>query len=163
MRKFKLTLIVGGLMLPGAMLASPVSATSIGNEGCTPGYWKNHTDNWFENDDKPIKVEKTLAGAGFSPKSVKRNDTLLMALRYHGGRGPDGAERILLRAAAAAWLNAAHEGLGYPYRRNNTEWNDAPLYIVKSVNDAIQSGSRAKMLDLATVLDDANNLGCPLN
>ena len=23
-------------------------AVNIGNEGCTPGYWKNHQDNWEE-------------------------------------------------------------------------------------------------------------------
>jgi hypothetical protein len=158
MRRLKLTLIVGGLMLPGAMLASPVGATNIGNEGCTPGYWKNHTDNWFEDVGVPIPATKTLAGAGYAPSSVPGTDTLLMALSYHGGPGAAGAERILLRAAAAAWLNAAHEGLGYPYRRNND-----PLNIVASVNAAIASGDRATMLALATLLDDANNLGCPLN
>ncbi len=158
MRKLKLTLVVGGLLLPGAVLASPVSATNIGNEGCTPGYWKNHTDNWFEDVGVSIPVSKTLGGAGFKPKNVDKSDTLLTALQYHGGRGAAGAERILLRAAAAAYLNAAHEGLGYPYRRNND-----PLNIIESVNDAIASGNRARMLALATVLDDANNLGCPLN
>lgn len=158
MRRITLILIAGGLMLPGALAASPVSATNIGNEGCTPGYWKNHTDNWFEDVGVPIPITKTLAGAGYEPESVPGTDTLLAALQYHGGRGAAGAERILLRAAAAAWLNAAHEGLGYPYRRNND-----PLNIVQSVNDAIATGDRATMLALATVLDDANNLGCPLN
>jgi hypothetical protein len=145
-------------MLPGALTASPVDATNIGNQGCTPGYWKNHTDNWFEDVDIPIPVTKTLAGAGFVPAIRPGSDTLLMALRYRGGRGLAGAERILLRAAAAAWLNAAHEGLGYPYRRNAP-----PLNIVASVNASIASGSRAQMISLARQLDTANNLGCPLN
>jgi len=153
-----ITLVVGGLMLPGALAASPVSATNSGNEGCTPGYWKNHTDNWFEDDVTPIPVSKTLTSAGFLPSSVPGSHTLLMALEYHGGPGAAGAERILLRAAAAAWLNAAHEGLGYPYRRDGD-----PGDIVNSVNTAIGSGNRAQMIALATLLDDANNLGCPLN
>lgn len=63
-----------------------------------------------------------------------------------------------MRAAVAAWLNAANEGLGFPMRR----WSD-PGNIVPSVNMAIASGDRATMLDLAAILDDANNLGCPLN
>jgi len=158
MRRALLTLLVGGLMLPGALAASPVGAINIGNEGCTPGYWKNHTDNWFEDVGKPIPVTKTLGGAGYVTSSVPGTDTLLMALRYRGGPGPEGAERILLRAAAAAWLNAAHEGLGYPYRRYKDPGN-----IVASVNAAIASGNRAQMISLAGLLDDANNLGCPLN
>ncbi len=158
MRKALLTALVGGLMLPGALAASPVGATNIGNEGCTPGYWKNHTDNWFEDAERPIPTTKTLANAKFVTSSALAGDTLLDALRYRGGRGPEGAERILLRAAAAAWLNAAHEGLGYPFRRFNNPGN-----IVETVNAAIASGNRAQMLALATVLDDANNLGCPLN
>jgi hypothetical protein len=154
MRRSFIAAIAAGLMLPAAFIASPASATNIGNEGCTPGYWKNHTDNWFEDVGVPIPVTKTLQGALFAPVSVPGSDTLLMALGYKGGPGAAGAERILLRAAAAAYLNAAHEGLGYPYRRVN---------FVPEVNAAIASGDRATMLALATLLDDANNLGCPLN
>jgi len=53
----------------------------------------------------------------------------------------------------AAWLNAAHERLGYPLRRNE---------FVAEVNAAIASGDRQTMLDLAAELDSLNNLGCPL-
>jgi hypothetical protein len=150
--------ISAALLLPVALIASPAEATNIGNEGCTPGYWKNHTENWFDDPAIPMDAtKKTLAKAGFVT-TTHDNDLMLTALSYPGGRGAEGAERILLRAAAAAWLNAAHEGVGYPYRRFNDPGN-----IVATVNAAIASGDRDTMLALATLLDDANNLGCPLN
>ena len=146
------------LLVPLALIGSPAQATNIGNEGCTPGYWKNHTENWFDDPAIPMDASsKTLAKAGFET-TTHDGDLLLDALSYAGGPGAAGAERILLRAAAAAWLNAAHEGVGYPFRRFNDPGN-----FVAAVNDAIVSGNRATMLALATTLDNANNLGCPLN
>jgi hypothetical protein len=160
MRKAFIWTIVGSAILPIAALSSgSVGATNIGNEGCTPGYWKNHTDNWFEDVGQPINsTTKTLAKAGFVTVHSNGADLLLTALSYQGGPGAAGAERILLRAAAAGWLNAAHEGLGYPWRRNNDPGN-----LVATVNAAIQSGNREAMLALAAEIDGLNNLGCPLN
>jgi len=83
---------------------------------------------------------------------------MLQALGAKGGSGKTGAAEILVRAASAAYLNAAHEGVGYPYRRFTSPFN-----IQLKVNAALASLSRSKMLSLATTLDDANNLGCPLN
>jgi hypothetical protein len=136
-------------------LASPVSASNIGNEGCTPGYWKNHTTNWEEyTPSTQLKTIFTFPAslAGFG------DQTLLTALQGGGGPGVDGATRILMRAASAAVLNAAHEGVGYPYRRF-----DEPFNIVAKVNAALASLDRQTMLTLAATLDAANNLGCPLN
>ena len=42
------------------------------------------------------------------------NNTLLDALNYGGGSGVTGGARILLRAAVAALLNAAHPDIDYP-------------------------------------------------
>ena len=140
----------------GAMagLAGTASADNIGNQGCTPGYWKNHTDNWEEHtpgSSFAAEFGTALAGTSFA------NVTFLQALQGGGGSGLDGARAILLRAAAAAFLNAAHEDVGYPYRR----YND-PFDIQSRVKAALESGNRQTMLDLASQLDQANNLGCPL-
>ncbi len=51
-------------------------------------------------------------------------------------------------------LNAAHDGLGYPLRRGQ---------IIRSVNAALASGDRTRILELARELDRMNNLGCPLS
>lgn len=137
----------------GLLLALPAQATNIGNEGCTPGYWKNHTTNWEE-----IAPTTTIGSRGWiAPDSALAGYTswtFLQALQGGGGPGLDGAARILLRAASAAYLNAAHEGVGYPYRRAAMR----PL-----LQAAFASGDRATMLALASQLDDANNLGCPLH
>ena len=83
------------------------------------------------------------------------------ALDAQGGTDLKGAAEILFRAGAAAWLNAAHEGLGYPYRRFYQGLDGRPS-LIYLMNSTLQSGSRWKMLKLATKLDQANNLGCPL-
>ena len=139
-------------------VASPANATSVGNEGCTPGYWKNHTANWQEyQTTTPLSSLFTFPTALNSFGSV----TMLSALDGSGGPGVSGATTILMRAATAAYLNAAHEGLGYPYRRDPI--NPALFSIRKAVNDALASQNRQTILALATLLDNANNLGCPLN
>lgn len=146
--------LVAGLILPLASMAPGAQATNIGSEGCTPGYWKNHTDNWEEtNPDALVKWIYSSAA-----DTALGNATLLDALQGGGGPGVEGAQKILLRAAVAAWLNAAHEGLGYPLRR----FVD-PGMIKDTVNAALDSGDRRTMLRLARYLDDLNNLGCPLN
>lgn len=158
MRTF-ITMLATASLAAGLAVSAPATGTTIGNEGCTPGYWKNHTDNWLEDEFTMISPTRPIyAGGAFYVTAPLRGDTFLQALSYQGGPGKAGAERILLRAAAAAFLNAAHEGVGYPYRR----YTD-PLAIVPTVSDAIRSGDRERMLALATQLDTANNLGCPLN
>ncbi len=153
--RFVATSLVVAVSTSLAVGVPAASANITGNEGCTPGYWKNHTQNWEEyapSDtlDLPFDFPDSLA--------QYRTVTLDDALALRGGKGVDGAAQILLRAATAAVLNAAHEGVGYPYRRFK-----APFNIVSKVNAALASGDRQRMLELAQTLDAANNLGCPLN
>lgn len=155
-KKFAASVLVAAVAA-GSALAVPASATNIGHEGCTPGYWKNHTDNWQES--RP----DSLFGAKFvDARTNVASKTMLQALDGGGGPGADGAALILARAAAAAWLNAAHEGLGYPWRRTSTGLDGRPP-LVPTVNAAFASGDRATMLGLASTLDSDNNLGCPLS
>ncbi len=134
------------------------NAVEIGYEGCTPGYWKNHTDNWQEmKTDRLFGVVYTSAAP-----TVVGGLTFLEALSAKGGSGVDGAAGILARAAAAAYLNAAHEGVGYPWRRL-TDGKDGRPPLVATVNAAYASGDRATMLALASRLDTDNNLGCTLS
>ena len=81
-------------------------------------------------------------------------NSLLQALQGGGGPGLEGGARILLRAAVAALLNAAHPDVDYP--RTTAQ-------ILADVNSALTSGNRNTMLNLATALDNDNNIGCPLN
>ena len=134
---------------------SAAVAENIGNEGCTPGYWKNHTDNWQEyTPNSQIGFNWTLPPELSEFSTV----TFLEALNFGGGPGIEGAAQILFRAAVAANLNAAHEGVGYPYRRFQEPGN-----LQEQINAALASLDRETMLNLAAELDRANNLGCPLN
>ncbi len=156
-----------------AAAAVPTGAENIGNEGCTPGYWKNHPEAWQEYAPTATLGTGTTALFRFiggpnamddAPAAVAQyaGTSAIDALRFHGGGGVDGAARILLRAAVAAWLNAAHEGVGYPLRRWSTSELTGEQALIISIDDALDSGDRATMLDLAARLDAANNGGCPL-
>lgn len=168
-----------------AGFAQSAGATANGDtQGCTPGYWKNHTSNWQEYTSATtlshMLASLQITGGHYvftdytfpAKLGTYGSTTMAAALALKGGPGVDGAAQILLRAATAAYLNAAYdvvpggsEGLFYPYRR----WQDTTINGVtypglrRSVTAALDSLDRAAMLDLATALDNANNLGCPLS
>ena len=166
------------LVAAGGVLAAPSSATEVGNsQGCTPGFWKNHQP-W-----KPAYVQSAYtADTELSDLFAKRNApppftftpyqfpaelasfnamTMDQALQGGGGPGLAGATTILVRAATAAYLNADAE-IAYPYRRWTTGF-DGLASLQSLVTAAVSSKDRATILALATTLDNANNLGCPLS
>jgi len=164
------------VLAASAFAIAPASAVSGGNtQGCTPGFWKNHTpwSSYVQGGYEPgttvayMLRERTSPGV-FGPDytfpsalSSFQSVTMGTALNGGGGSGVTGAATILLRAGTAAWLNADAE-IAFPYRRWTTGFNgEAPLQ--KLITDALNSGSRDTMLALATKLDNANNLGCPLS
>lgn len=141
---------LGALRVP---LPAPGEEPPGDTTGCTPGYWKNHTASWSGTGWTPGQtVGSAFSGASAFPSLASQ--TLLQALQGGGGPGALGGATILLRAAVAALLNAGHGGVEYP--RTTAE-------ILADVNAALSSGNRNTMLNLATALDNDNNLGCPLN
>ena len=142
---------LGVLRLP--MPVGPGEEPPTGDAGCTPGYWKNHTDSWADTGYSPGQTTGSVfSGASAFPTLAAQS--LLSSLQGGGGSGTLGAARILLRAAVAALLNAAHPDVEYP--RTTAE-------ILTDVNAALGSNNRNTMLALAAELDSDNNLGCPLN
>ncbi len=156
MRSSRIAIGTAAAVFAAVCAAAPAAqATNIGTEGCTPGYWKNHTESWEEYwPTMRLKYLFTLP----AELSAYADVTMLQALSFKGGSGNDGAARILLRAAVAAHLNAAHEGVGYPYRRAKLPGN-----LRATIDAALASGDREQMLQVAAWLDEANNLGCPLS
>ena len=142
-------------LVAAAAPAFNVAAVTTGNQGCTPGYWKNHTDNWEEYSPT------TKVGMLFGSTIPQANDTFLQALNYGGGSDINGARQILLRAAVASTLNAAHEGLGFAWRRFSGP--PAPSGFVAVVKNLLAGTDRAAMISYAAQLDKLNNSGCPLN
>lgn len=125
----------------------------LGSQGCTPGYWKNHTDSWPAAGYSPgQKVQSVFAQAALYPSLG--SDTLHGALSFKGGSTLEGAAGNLLRASVASLLDASHPGVNYPR---------TPASVISDVNAALASGNRDTMLSLASEIDADNNLGCPLN
>jgi hypothetical protein len=124
-----------------------------GDEGCTPGYWKNHPNAWSVTGYSQLQMVQSVFGAAAGYGSIG-TASLREALAFNGGRGAEGAARILLRAAVASLLNAAHPDVDFPWSGGD---------ITADVNEALDSGDRDTMLGLASQLDWDNNLGCPLN
>jgi len=122
--------------------------TQIGDEGCTPGFWKNHLDEWSI-------VPTLLLRNVFDVTPTKGDDrTLEDALSFKGGKSEAGAERILLRAGVAALLNAASMDVAAPQTADD---------VVGKVNAAIDLGDRQTMIEIAEELDENNNLVCPFD
>lgn len=128
----------------------PPPPPPTGDQGCTPGYWKqpHHFDSWPAGVTPATSFESIFG-------NIPGDDLpFLFALDGGGGPGIAGALSILRRAAAAAYLNAASNGVHYGL---------SPAQVVAQVYNAATSGHRGTILDLATTLDQLNNKGCPLN
>jgi hypothetical protein len=121
-------------------------------EGNTPGFWKRHLDAW-----KPTGLSPNmLVGDYFViPASLSdlADDSLLQALKYKGGKGPEAKARILLRAAVAGLLNFYHPEVNYIYRYVDLQW---------LVNYPISRFNEDMMISNKDLIDDQNNLGSNL-
>jgi hypothetical protein len=113
-----------------------------GDEGCTPGYWRQtqHFDSWtgYEPTDNFETVFEV--DASFDPHS------LLDAVRLGSG-----GENALARHAVAALLNAASSDVDYEYSVSE---------VKDMVQEAYETGNFEHFKDL---LADQNEAGCPLN
>lgn len=124
----------------------------IGNEGGTPGYWKNNANKkgasaWGPTGLSPSQTVASVfaATAGTSYGS----QTLLQALG-NGGGGID----ALLRHAVAGLLNALHP---------NVHYSIYSTQLILQVNAAIYSGNSSTIKSLQTTLDGYNNKTHPLD
>jgi len=98
-------------------------------------------------------VSSVFSQAGSAPYTSLGSATLLQGLAFQGGSDLVGKAEILLRAAIAAVLNAAHPDISYPYSVSQ---------IQSWVNGALDSQNEGAIVTLAGQLDAANNLGCPI-
>jgi hypothetical protein len=122
-------------------------------QGCTPGYWKNHTDSWPATGYKTWQSIKSVFPEADDYSGI-RGKSLHQALYFGGGGSTEDAAKILLRAAVAGLLDSAHPGVNYPR---------STASLIADVDSALGSHSRSTMLSLASAIDADNNLGCPLN
>lgn len=107
-------------------------------EGCTPGYWKNHTEMW-PSPYKPSDSFSDIFGV-----VLQKDYTLIQALNLGGGANFG----KILRHGTAALLSAAHPGVHYPYTVEQ---------VIQIVKDAL-GGNKYAIEALVT----ANEYGCPI-
>jgi hypothetical protein len=139
-------------------------------QGCTPGYWKNNPKDGPDPDDlndwpSPYlptdlisSVFTNLPSEFYDLDGEQGEDTLMDALKYHGGPGLRGAVRNLMRHAVAALLNAAHPCINYQI--------STPQGVINAVEDLFDDPtppSRWQVLSLKNNFDEWNNAGCPCN
>jgi hypothetical protein len=126
-----------------AILATPTVAFAWGGtEGCTPGFWKNHPEDWAETGLSPNdSVEETFG------IEIGNDKTLMQALKTGGG-----GANALLRHAVAALLNS----LTYP----DVDYKYEPDEVIEKVQDAF-SGERS-FQSVKNQLELQNEKGCPL-
>ena len=124
--------------LDDLMFFVPTTPPGGGGEGCTPGYWKNHTDRWVGY--APSDSFNTVFGV-----SAAGNPTLLEAASAGGG-----GATALGRHAVAALLNAAH---------GDVDSGQTTADVIALVQSAYNSGDFEAAKD---TLEDINEQGCPL-
>lgn len=125
--------------------------------GRTPGFWKNHPEDWqsgytpTSNIQDVFSVPSSLLSGGILDlDGNKLKDTLMAGLNYKGGSALNGAAQILLRAAVAALLNEVYYGADYPAATSVSD-------LITQVNTVLATANRTNYLALATVLDKWNN------
>jgi len=118
-----------------------------GEQGCTPGYWKNSPGCWEcyapgDSFEAIFGVDVTLRGKG---KSTIGAPTLMQALNANGG-----GINALARHAVAALLNACDGDIDYPMSEGQ---------IIAAVQAAVAVGE-PDISELMDELADYNELGC---
>ena len=121
--------------------------------GCTPGFWKNHTDCWacYNPTDKLWTVFEEVNDPNYGSLADK---TLLQALYFKGGKTVKAKARILLRQAVAALLNACDPNFDYPL---------TVAGVIEKVNDALATLNKREILSTKRELAGYNQIGCGIN
>lgn len=130
---------------PSSRALDEVTMADLAPEPCGPGFWKNAetSDAWDPTGYAPDQ----LIGQLFDGADPYSNYQLADALQFGGARGVNGGKVILLRAAVAGILNAAHPDIGYELSVGD---------LTDEVEAALASGQRKAMLALANELDAFN-------
>ena len=129
-------------------------------EGCTPGFWKTHNEDPFW-PQPPFKGTPLTFAFTFNrvpdPENVNAlgSQSFQMALEFPGGSSLQAKARIMLRAAAAAYLNALTFALPNP----EPHYPLTPAQVVALVDAELLGGDATSMIILAENLDGKNNLG----
>ena len=149
------TIATALLLLSLTALPTPADGNDVPFEGCTPGYWKNHTERWdgTGGDDLTISVRWHDAFNmffGVTPaQSGYPNTATLFDAASAGGGG-----LIALGRHAAAGAASADAVINYTY---------TPDEVVAIYRDGVAAARGPLDVDSAKgLLEAANQAGCPL-
>jgi hypothetical protein len=123
---------------------TPSSTPPPPPQGCTLGYWKNHTYGWPSPYTTSTRLSTIFSSSALNYYGMG-NSTLLDALNNTGN---DVHARNVMRQAAAAVLNIRKFGTRYQYTLTQ---------LVTQVNNALNSHNAATQDALTTSLDTANS------
>jgi hypothetical protein len=141
-----------------SMTAVSFTANSFaheGNDGCTPGFWKNKLEFW------PVSTSTTFAEAFGVAIPGKEDLTLLQALNLGGG-----GVNALLRAGAAGYLNSVYEST---HGEEEFNYPKSTSTVIRDVLDGLDptyelwpNDNDNDLEARKNTLDAANNLGGPI-
>ena len=132
-----------------AVCSALCGCNAVGNQGCTPGYWKQpqHFSDWTDPYDPTDLFSEHFENA-FPGK------TLLTVLSQPASSPPGpNALNSLGRHTVAALLNAANRNVNFGF---------TPQQVIDMFN-AVFPGTDAEYLALKNIFAAANEAGCPLN
>jgi uncharacterized repeat protein (TIGR01451 family) len=125
--------------------------------GRTPGYWKNHPEDWNSGYSPNGFIQDVftvpsgyLSGGVLDLDKNGSKDKLIDGLAYRGGTGLSGGAQIMFRAAIAALLNEAYYGADYPGA-------ESPTALIALVNSKLVLLNRAQLILLGGYYDFWNN------
>jgi hypothetical protein len=133
-------------------------------EGCTLGYWKNHTDSWegfatTDSFDAVFGVTSHIDPPG--PGGAYVNPSLLTVLEVGGGDGADG-QNGMARQAVAALLNAAHSEVDFPMSEAEVIAAVQAAYAGTRTFASVHAQFEAYN-EMTTTLPDGTTYHCGLN
>jgi hypothetical protein len=148
-------LLFASMLASLALAPAPASAGDSCDEGCTPGYWKNHLNRWDGDgvDDATTVIHAAdgfNATLGVTPAQSNLPDsaTLFDALQIGGG------QLTALNRHTAAALASSDAGICYRFSTDE---------VVSIYRDGVGADDGPETIDSAKdLLESANEAGCPL-
>jgi hypothetical protein len=135
------------------------------NNGCTPGYWRNHADRWAVlNSTDEYDATFGLSSPYYINPTTLAPYTLGYAI-WAGGGANELVSDALARHSTAALLNAYG---GVPDTVDTTgdgatvNYKYTPEVVISMVQAAVASGDVTQIQATKDLFQDANESGCPL-
>lgn len=131
------------------IVPKPAFANYVGGQGCTPGFWKNHTSSWPAPYTPTTLFKNVFSVPLVYKSSLGGTKTLLQVLQQGGG-----CEKALGRHGVAALLNAAALG--------TSNFGLSVTQVKTTVNNALSTKNCSQIESAKDSLEGFNEASCPL-